>query len=212
MAGPQGEVGPIGPAGPIGPQGPQGIAGVQGPIGPAGPQGPIGPAGPAGAPGAVSIFSASRDSFSLTPATTTITAFNVAPPYYTDASFNPATGLFTVPATGRYAFKATVNYANASALTIQVAGGIDPAFVIRRTSPVVTNLIAGQFPILNTNIALVLSVRAILGNGQVVLAGDVELNAGDVVALQYVADGLTITLNLGGSIQPGIVYSCHRLG
>ena len=157
------------------------------------------------------LFSASRTAFTLAPTTTTISGWTVTSPYYSHASFDPATGLFTVPTTGRYAFKVTINCANTGAVGAQQAAGVDPAFVLRRTAPVVTNLIAGQFPLLNVNIALLLSLRVILGDGQVVLAGDVELNAGDVVALQYVSDGLTISLNIGGAQTPGIVYSCHRL-
>ncbi|MPN29790.1 hypothetical protein SDC9_177243 [bioreactor metagenome] len=59
------------------------------------------------------------------------------------------------------------------------------------------------------NIALVLTLRAILGSGTVTLAGEVRLNAGDVIGLFYVADGLTVPLDLGGG--SGIVWSVYRL-
>ncbi|WP_234973040.1 hypothetical protein [Paenibacillus vortex] len=59
--------------------------------------------------------------------------------------------------------------------------------------------------------ALVLTLRAVLGNGAVTLAGDVQLNAGDVVGLFYDANGLTISLNLGGATSSGIVWSIFRL-
>jgi len=67
------------------------------------------------------------------------------------------------------------------------------------------------FPLLNVNVAIVLSLRAILGNGTVNLAGDVELAAGDIIGLFYVSDGLTVNLNLGGVDSGGIVWSIHRI-
>jgi len=71
-------------------------------------------------------------------------------------------------------------------------------------------LINGLFPLLNLNVTL-LTLRAILGNGAVVLAGDVELSAGDVIGLFYVSDGLSLTLNLGGANAGGMVWSMHRI-
>jgi hypothetical protein len=71
-------------------------------------------------------------------------------------------------------------------------------------------LISGLFPILNVNIVLVLTLRAVLGSGTVTLAGDVELNAGDQIGLFYEANGLSISLNLGGSTS-GIVWSIHKI-
>lgn len=63
---------------------------------------------------------------------------------------------------------------------------------------------------LNLNLIL-LTVRAVLGNGLVTLAGEVELTAGDVIGLFYNADGLAISLNLGGPDTGGIVWSVHRI-
>jgi collagen type I alpha len=65
---------------------------------------------------------------------------------------------------------------------------------------------------LNVNIVLILNLKVILGTGQVVLAGDLNLNAGDTIQLVYVPAGLTITLSLGGTINPpGAVWSIHSL-
>lgn len=71
-------------------------------------------------------------------------------------------------------------------------------------------MITGLFPVLNVNVALVLSLRTVLGNGTVTLAGDVELTAGDTVGLFYVADGLTLTLDLGGPSAP-VTWSIHQI-
>ena len=60
-------------------------------------------------------------------------------------------------------------------------------------------------PILDVNIALVLTLRTILSSATVTLTGDVELQAGDEVELYYEADGLTLGFNTD------IVWSIHRL-
>jgi len=119
--------------------------------------------------------------------------------------------VFTVPATGRYSVKATINYTTVAALSVQLGTGVYPSFRVRRTSPVVTELITGIFPVLNVNIALLLTLRVILGSGEITLAGDVELNAGDTVVLVYAADTLTINISLGGAENEGIVWSIHQI-
>jgi hypothetical protein len=82
---------------------------------------------------------------------------------------------------------------------------------VRRITPSTTDLITGIFPILNVNIALLLTLRTILGSGSINITGDVTLNANDQIGLFYVANGLTINLNLGGSGNEGIVWSVHQL-
>ncbi|GBF74819.1 hypothetical protein PA598K_03187 [Paenibacillus sp. 598K] len=139
-----------------------------------------------------------------------MTGFSVANPYYNNGTFNPSLGNFTVPTTGRYSIKATINYATTAALTASIGPGINPNFVVRRTNSPVTDLVTGLFPILNVNILLGLSLRAILGSGTVTLAGDVQLNAGDIIGLFYEANGLTIAINIGGG-SPGVVWSMHRI-
>ena len=231
--GPQGVIGPTGPAGaqgitgPTGPTGATGAQGVIGPTGPTGAQGVIGPTGPTGATGAQGItgptgptgatgptatsegFSAFLSTASVS-ASSQLTGWSVATPYFNSGNFNPATGNYTVPATGRYIIEATINYATTAVITIALGAGINPAFVVQRSSPTVTSLITGLFPILNVNIALILSLRTILGSGTVTLAGEVQLNAGDIIGLYYVANGLTIGLNLGGS-GSGIVWSVNQI-
>jgi len=83
--------------------------------------------------------------------------------------------------------------------------------VVRRTSAPAADLVSGLFPLLNIDVLLVLTIRAVLGNGTVTLAGDVELGVGDVVGLFYVSDGLTLALDLGGADDGGIVWSMHQI-
>ncbi|MFC5560065.1 collagen-like protein, partial [Ureibacillus thermophilus] len=207
--GPQGTPGPTGPTGPQGtpgPTGPTGPQGVPGPTGPTGPQGTPGPTGPTGPNFAVEGFSATRTAASVSTGTQ-LGNWSVAAPFYNTTSFNPTTGVFTVPSTGRYAISATISYSTTATLT-GVFGG-DPAFVVHN---ITTNqdLIVGLFPILNIELALGVGLRAILGNGTVTITGEVELNENDEIALFYVNDGLTISINLGGADAP-IVWSIHRI-
>ena len=210
--GPTGAQGITGPTGPTGATGAQGITGPTGPTGATGAQGITGPTGPTGATGPTATsegFSAFLSTASVS-ASSQLTGWSVATPYFNSGNFNPATGNYTVPATGRYIIEATINYATTAVITIALGAGINPAFVVQRSSPTVTSLITGLFPILNVNIALILSLRTILGSGTVTLAGEVQLNAGDIIGLYYVANGLTIGLNLGGS-GSGIVWSVNQI-
>ena len=194
----------------------EGPTGVTGPTGSTGPTGATGSTGPAGATGATGPnvaqegFSAAIASFTAATGTQ-LTNWTVAAPYFGSVNFNATTGNYTVPTTGRYSIEATINYSTTAAITATLGGGVNPAFVVRRTSPATTDLIKGLLPILNTNVLAVLSLRAILGNGMVTLAGVAQLNAGDVIGLFYVANGLTLTLNLGGTLSPGVVWSVYEL-
>ena len=146
-----------------------------------------------------------------TATSTQLAGWTVTPPYFDSATFDEVTGNYTVPDTGVYLIQATINYSTTAAITVTLGAGVNPAFVVRRTSPTTTDLISGLFPILNIDVALVITLRAILGSGTVTLAGEVELAAGDVIGLFYEADGLTLPLDLGGADDPGIVWSINRL-
>ncbi|GBG10718.1 hypothetical protein PAT3040_05471 [Paenibacillus agaridevorans] len=212
-----GDNGAVGPVGPQGPQGPQGEQGIQGPAGPAGANGAVGPAGPQGDPGpagpAGANYTAEGFSASLVPTTVTntqtLSGWNVASPFYAGTGFDPASGQFTVPATGRYAIKATVNYKTTAAVTISLGAGIDPYFAVQRVSPMESTLVSGVIPILNVNVALVLSLRAPLGSATVTLDGEVDLTAGDVLELKYFDDGMTLPLDIGK--EAPTTWSIHQL-
>jgi hypothetical protein len=212
--GPAGAQGPAGPAGSqgdpgsAGAQGPAGPAGSQGDPGPAGAQGPAGPAGPQGDPGPAGT-SFTSEGFSVTGTTysiassTLFTNWSEASPYYASPAFNPATGIFTAPATGKYAIHATVNYKTNVPVSISLGSGIDPFFTVKKNGS--TDLIKGYMPILDVNMALILTIRTVLSSATVTLSGDVELQAGDEVGLYYEADGLTL------GFSTDIVWSIHRL-
>lgn len=213
-----GETGPAGPTGATGPQGDPGPTGPQGEIGPTGPQGDIGPTGALGNTGPTGPTgpSVTTEGFSATipvlnvSAGRQLTAWSTAAPYFNSGNFNASTGNYTVPATGVYSIQATINYTTVAAINVVLGGGINPSFAVRRTSPTVTNLITGLFPVLNVSIALLLTLRTILGNGTVTLAGEVTLDAGDIVGLYYIDNGLSVNLNLGGA-GSGIVWSINRI-
>lgn len=207
--GPTGATGPQGDQGPTGPQGLIGSTGVQGPTGPTGAQGNIGPTGPTGPTITEEGFSATIPALNVTTGRQ-LTGWSTAPPYFNSGNFNATTGNYTVPATGVYSIQATINYTTVAAINAVLGSGINPSFAVRRTSPTVTNLIAGLFPVLNVSIALLLTLRTILGNGTVTLAGEVSLNQGDVVGLYYVDNGLSVNINLGGS-GSGIIWSINRI-
>ncbi|OZQ74520.1 hypothetical protein CA598_31565, partial [Paenibacillus sp. VTT E-133291] len=140
-----------------------------------------------------------------------LTGWTVTSPFYSDPSFSPVTGNYTVPTTGRYSIEATINYSTTASISISLGSGINPAFIVQRTSPTATNLVSGLFPVLDVNVALLLDLRAILGSGTVTLTGEFALTAGDVIGLFYVSNGLTVPLNLGGANTAGIVWSVHEL-
>jgi hypothetical protein len=143
-------------------------------------------------------------------ANATLTGWSTASPYFPSpsGSFNASTGVYTVPATGRYLINANVNFSTTAAITASLGSGVNPAFAVQRTSPTSTTLISALVPILNLNLTL-LSIRSVLGSGNVNVVGEVALNAGDELVLQYQASGLTLTLNLGNS--SGIMWSVQRL-
>ncbi|WP_368654251.1 hypothetical protein AB4Y30_04225 [Ornithinibacillus sp. 4-3] len=132
------------------------------------------------------------------------------PGSYPNPNFNALDGIYTVPETGRYSISATINYQTTAAITLSLGAGVNPAFAVQRITPDPATLVTGLFPILNIQVTL-LTLRAVLGNGTVTLAREVELTAGDQIGLFYIANGLTIGLDLGGSGQQGIFWSINQI-
>ncbi|MED4130039.1 hypothetical protein [Shouchella miscanthi] len=140
-----------------------------------------------------------------------LTAWTTDSPFYTGTGFDPVTGNYTVPATGRYSIKSIINYRTTAALAAQIGTGVNPSFTIQRISPNPTTITTGLIPILDVNILLLLTLRVILGSGEVTLVTDVQLNAGDVLGVFYVSSGLTINLSIGTFVPAGTIWSVHRI-
>lgn len=152
-------------------------------------------------------FTATKNAMAIS-ASGSISNFNQE--YAAGPGLNAVTGTYTVPETGIYRVSAIVNYSTTAAVSISLGAGVDPRINLRVNG--VTNKLTGNFPLLNVNVVLVLSLRAILGSGTVVLSGDVPFTVGEVVDLYYEADGLSINLNLGsGGTENGIVWSMRKL-
>lgn len=213
----QGVNGATGIAGQIGATGATGIPGLNGVTGSTGIQGVTGASGPAGAIGPTGPnsnligFSACLTGVNLT-ASTQLTNWITTDPFFNGTGFNATTGNYTVPVSGRYSIKATINYRTTLSLSVSIGGSLVPAFLIQRTSPTMTNLITANFPVLDIAV-LVLTIRGILGAGEIVLTGDVNLSSGDVVGLYFFSNGITLNLNLGGGTapSPAVVWSMHAL-
>lgn len=141
----------------------------------------------------------------------TLTGWSTTAPFYTTTGFNPTTGQFTVPSTGTYAITATINYKTSSAITVSLGSAVNPYFEVVRTSPSNASLLQAYFPVLDVNVALVLTLRTILGAGVMNIGGTINLTAGDVIQLNYNANGNTVSLNLGGGLPAGIVWTVTRI-
>lgn len=218
-AGPRGPTGPTGVTGPTGATGPIGATGPTGSIGPTGTTGPTGPigstTGPTGSTGPPGPNLATTGFSAIMPSTTMdesgqLGNWTTDDPYYTDAGFDQIAGNYIIPETGRYAIKAVINYSTLAALSLSLGPGVNPAFVIRRTSPTTTDFITGLFPVVDISV-LILTIRVVLGNGNIVLTSDVQLNSGDVIGLFYESSGLNVNINIGGPAGSSTFWSIHRL-
>lgn len=154
-------------------------------------------------------FAASKSQSAIS-AAGVITGWN--PTIYSSApnAFDPTTGVFTVPVTGVYKISATINYSTTAAVSISLGSGVNPGFQVRNQS---TAILSGLFPLLNVNVALVLTLRAILGNGTISFTGTAPLSAGQTLDLYYNADGLTVGVDLGGAETgtPAIEWSAVKI-
>jgi len=154
-----------------------------------------------------------KDNFTLSTGGSGLAAWTTTDPYYAGTGFNATTGIYTVPASGKYVIKVNINYSTTAAVTVALGATSEPSFVVQRISPTSTVLLRGNFAVLNVNILLVLSLKAILGAGQIALLGDVNLSAGDQIQVVYNPDSMTgVTLNFGGTVNPpGVTWSMHAM-
>ncbi|WP_279235896.1 hypothetical protein, partial [Nocardioides sp. SR21] len=191
-AGAAGSAGATGADGTPGATGSAGADGADGATGPAGATGDAGPTGPTG-PGSTPLFSAVTNV--VTSASTAIAGWSTSSPSFGGMSFDNIPGDFTVPATGRYRLTASCNASLPSPQTVSLGQGVNPYLALERTSPTTDELAVGQLDIFDVNIALVLTLRALV-QGPVEIDKTVALTAGDVIRLKYVADGLVLAVNL----------------
>jgi len=150
-----------------------------------------------GLSGLLPSFSASADA--------QLIGWAASSPYFSSANLNAGTGNYTVPVSGVYSVEATVNYTTDLVIDGPIGSDINPAFVVRRTSPTLVDLLSGYLPLINVNISL-LTLRAVLGGGTITLSGTVQLAEGDVIGLYYNADGMTIALTFSN-----VVWSVYRI-
>ncbi|MEG0921055.1 MAG: hypothetical protein RSD57_14935 [Comamonas sp.] len=76
-------------------------------------------------------------------------------------------------------------------MSISLGATVNPAFQIYRGAPTATALASSPLPVLDVNMALVLTMRTVLGSASVPLDAELHLDAGDIIELRYAADGLT---------------------
>lgn len=192
-----------------GPEGPQGF---QGPIGPQGDQGAVGSTGAQGAKGlpatghnfSVFITAISDDSTG----NTIIGNYLATSPFYTVSGFDLTNGTYTVPVTGRYTFKVIVNYKTNSPAISHTGNPRMSLFSSASGVP----LISGSFPKATYSDGVDTSFSAILGSGQVVMAGDFDLVAGQQVYLVYEPNGAGLPITFGlSTMDLGIIWSGHSL-
>ncbi|HJU41083.1 MAG TPA: hypothetical protein VJ724_16050, partial [Tahibacter sp.] len=172
-----------------GPAGPTGATGATGATGPTGPG--LGPTVSATNP--IQVFGASG----------TVANWTLAPS--SGPGFDPSSGNYTAPQTGPYLITYGTQFVlSAAAQTVSLGAGVNPTVELRRTSPIPTTLATAKVGIMYVNVALLLNLRALI-QGQVGTSAVVQLNAGDVVSVNYVANGLTSSVNLENS-NLSIVY------
>ncbi len=97
-----------------------------------------------------------------------------------------------MPTTGAYRLAASCNVGLSAAQTVSLGSNVDPSLDLKVNG---TTVATSRVGILDVNIALVLTMRAV-AQGPVALDTVVDLTAGDIVTLAYVPDGMTLNVAL----------------
>lgn len=184
-----------------GKRGPAGAPGEAGPIGPAGPQGAIGPEGPAGPAGSglVDPLLASRDGLVLNE-TSTFDEWDVVPGVEGNG-FDAESGVFTVPEAGTYLIAIGADGGPIGSSTISFGPGIGPyELEILRDGALLDQR---SFPMIDVNVALVLTLRTPLHDGAAQITEAVPLEAGDELSFQIEANGLTLESSFDADLLIG---------
>ncbi|MCU6710971.1 collagen-like protein, partial [Paenibacillus sp. J5C_2022] len=148
-----------------------------------------------GGSGAFEGFSASINNMLGTSNTMQLLLWSTAAPGYNSPNFNSMTGEYTVPATGKYAINVSLNYKLSTAVSVSLGAGVDPYFTVQSDNGAPEEISKGYLPILDVNIALVLTLRTIMKQSVVTLSDEVFLTSGSKITVSYVADGLTLNLS-----------------
>lgn len=166
-----------------GPKGATGAQGEPGPVGPAGPQGEIGPQGPPGADGLEGALLASRNGLELDGSAEpeAFEEWSVVPGVE-GSGFDPETGVFTAPESGTYLVAIGADGGPKAASTISVGGGVGPfeLDIVKNGS----TLDSRSFPMIDVNVALVLTLRTPLHDGAAQITEALPLEAGDQISFR----------------------------
>jgi hypothetical protein len=160
-------------------RGPQGEPGT---VGPAGPQGEIGPQGPPGS-GLEEPLLASRDGLELDGSAepAAFEEWSVVPGVE-GSGFDPETGVFTAPENGAYLVAIGADGGPKAASTISVGGGVGPfeLDIVKNGS----TLDSRSFPMIDVNVALVLTLRTPLHDGAAQITEALPLETGDQISFR----------------------------
>ncbi len=196
LTGPQGARGDAGAnglpgsAGAMGPAGTQGAQGAPGAPGPAGMQGSTGDPGPAGATGPAGANESSRYTV-LTGQPTFLQGFNQVILTNENSSAQPAAlvsnGQIVLPEAGTYRIAYVAAPEAAGAATVSVSRDAAAAYAVWHNGSEIAASVV-QRPMLDVNVALVLTLRTMIQGGSYSSTNYITAAAGDTIHFIYTSD------------------------